>query len=91
MSYRYYRNYKATLLFETRGVICSLNCVDLLEKSRVTYQQPGLERNYHIFYWLLSGNTTDYAGISQYSLALLLPLPGGVRNIVMSMPVFPHA
>ena len=37
--------------------------VDLLEKSRVTYQQPGLERNYHIFYWLLSGNTPAYAGI----------------------------
>jgi len=44
-----------------------INCfvceTDLLEKSRVTYQQPGLERNYHIFYWLLSGNTPDYAGI----------------------------
>jgi len=36
--------------------------VDLLEKSRVTYQQPGLERNYHIFYWLLSGNSPEYAG-----------------------------
>ena len=39
--------------------------VDLLEKSRVTYQQPGLERNYHIFYWLLSGELPQYAGKRQ--------------------------
>merc|ERR1712002_1355357 len=31
----------------------------LLEKSRVTYQQPGIERNYHIFYFLLSGEYPD--------------------------------
>ena len=37
--------------------------IDLLEKSRVTYQLPGVERNYHIFYWLLSGEYPDYAGI----------------------------
>jgi myosin heavy subunit len=35
---------------------------DLLEKSRVTFQQPGLERNYHIFYWLLSNKYPQYAG-----------------------------
>jgi len=35
---------------------------DLLEKSRVTYQQPGLERNYHIFYWILSNQVPAYAG-----------------------------
>ena len=34
---------------------------DLLEKSRVTYQMPGVERNYHIFYWLLTGKYPDYA------------------------------
>jgi len=32
----------------------------LLEKSRVTYQMPGLERNYHIFYFLLSGEFPEY-------------------------------
>lgn len=36
--------------------------LDLLEKSRVTYQQPGKERNYHIFYWLLSGQLPQYTG-----------------------------
>jgi len=41
-----------------------VDVADLLEKSRVTYQQPGLERNYHIFYWLLCGQFPDYAGAS---------------------------
>lgn len=31
----------------------------LLEKSRITYQQPGIERNYHIFYFLLSNRYPD--------------------------------
>ena len=39
-----------------------ISYTDLLEKSRVTYQMPGVERNYHIFYWLLTGKYPDYAG-----------------------------
>jgi len=50
--------------------------VDLLEKSRVTYQQPGLERNYHIFYWLLCGQCPQYKGKRLYSIVhALAPCP----------------
>jgi len=48
---------------------------DLLEKSRVTYQQPGLERNYHIFYWLLCGQFPDFAG------ALILTEREAIRDL----------
>jgi len=48
--------------YKTRPRTLNISVVDLLEKSRVTYQQPGLERNYHIFYWLLCGQFPEYAG-----------------------------
>ena len=37
--------------------------LDLLEKSRITYQMPGLERNYHVFYWVLSGQVPEVSGM----------------------------
>jgi len=46
----------------TTAAVTAVLHADLLEKSRVTYQQPGLERNYHIFYWLLSGQMHAIAG-----------------------------
>ena len=57
------------------------NCIillDLLEKSRVTYQLPGVERNYHIFYWLLSGQYPDFAGMHSHILSLC------AKNLVIS-------
>jgi len=46
----------------TTAAVTAVLHADLLEKSRVTYQQPGLERNYHIFYWLLSGQMHAISG-----------------------------
>jgi myosin heavy subunit len=47
--------------FGTSGKIAGADIETyLLEKSRVTYQMPGVERNYHIFYWLLSGAFPEY-------------------------------
>jgi len=48
--------------FGTNGKIAGADIETyLLEKSRVTYQQPGLERDYHIFYFLLSNLNPSYA------------------------------
>lgn len=48
--------------FGTNGKIAGADIESyLLEKSRITYQMPGLERNYHIFYFLLSDQVPAYA------------------------------
>jgi len=58
--------------FGTNGKIAGADIETyLLEKSRVTYQQPGLERNYHIYYWLLANAYPEY-----YEKLLVSPDPG---------------
>lgn len=48
-----------TINFDQKGAIIGGGIVNyLLEKSRVCFQTPG-ERNYHIFYQLLSASETD--------------------------------
>jgi myosin heavy subunit len=48
--------------FGTNGKIAGADIESyLLEKSRITYQMPGLERNYHIFYFILSNEYPELA------------------------------
>eukprot|EP01031_Cornospumella_fuschlensis_P031847 gene31847-38508_t len=50
-----------TVNFDQKGAIIGGGIINyLLEKSRVVFQTPG-ERNYHIFYQLLSASETDQA------------------------------
>ena len=48
----------------------------LLEKSRVTFQQPGIERNYHIYYQILSGKYEDFKE------KLLVDLDAGLYHFI---------